>query len=132
LKASRDGVVSRILLRPGDVVPAGTPIVRIVSPSSNRIYGFIPEPRPAYHLHVGDTALVWRRAHGDRKFRAVVTAIEPEFDPLPGRVSPIQGQPLRGRRVVVDLLEPHDLVPGETVQLSGWAGMRWPWERWMR
>ena len=118
LKAGTDGEVSEVLHRPGEVVPAGDPVLRIVQSRSDRIVGFLPEELLAA-VDVGETVLVWRE-HGSPgpEYRAVVESISPDIQGLPRRISPIRGQSLRGRRVMIRLQEEHDLVPGESVQVQ--------------
>ena len=116
LRATRDSVVSRIATLPGDVAAAGTPVVILVAEHSSRIIGFLPEQYAA-HTPSGLPVLVWRQSGWGRRFRAKITNVSPEIRGLPVRVSPFGAQPLRGHRVVIDLEEEHDLVPGETVRV---------------
>ena len=60
----------------------------------------------------------------ERQFTRAITEAEarvqvlgPEILALPTRVSPIQGQTLRGRRVVLELNGPADFLPGESVNI---------------
>jgi len=127
LRATRDGVVSLIEHTSGDVVPSGDAIVRMVSEHSDVIVGFLPEVHLS-DLTVGQKTWVWRVSGRGKKVGATVESIGPEVQLLPGRVSPIRGQPLRGRRVMLKLEGSHDLIPGETVQISNaessWANLK--------
>ncbi|MCE9612956.1 MAG: HlyD family secretion protein [Lentisphaerae bacterium] len=124
LRAAREGVVSQIFHQPGDVVPAGEPILRLVGEHPERIIGFLPETHLG-DLQIGDTIWVWRQTGSTMRLSAKVESIAPEIDTLPGRVSPIRGEPLRGRRVVLTCPDGHDLIPGETLRLQlppqGWG-----------
>jgi len=126
LRATRDGVVSRIFHEAGDVIAAGEPILRLVGQRSSRVVGFLPEIHLT-DLSVGQKTSVWRGTGRREKVTAVVTSIAPEVQSLPGRISPIPGQPLRGRRVILTITDPHDFVPGETVQVrtegTSWLGV---------
>ncbi len=115
LKARRDGVVSRIFSRPGDVIGAGDAILRLVSEESDSVEGFLPEHSVA-SLHIGQSVKIVRPA-GAESVVAKVTAIAPEIQTLPGRVSPIRNQPIRGRRIMFALDGEHSLIPGETVRI---------------
>ena len=117
LRATRDGIVSLVMHEPGDVVSAGDPILRIVAERSNRIVGFLPEVH-VMDLAVGQKTIVWRQNQLSSRTTAVVESVGPEVMTLPGRISPIRGQSLRGRRAVLVVEEGHDLIPGETVQIS--------------
>lgn len=116
LRALRDGVVSRIMKEPGEVVQAGEPIVTIVYDGATSVTGFLPEFR-ARELSVGDTAYLTRAARFSHAVPAVVTHLGPEILGLPGRVSPIPGRTLRGRRVVLEPRVEHSFLPGETVSI---------------
>ena len=128
LKAARDGVVAEVLYLPGVVVPAGMPVARIILESTDRVSGFLPE----HHLHgvqIGDRVLVCSRGERPKVlFKAEVESIAPEVATLPNRFSPINAQPLRGRRVILRMLEPNDLLPGETVEVRSEQTL---WQRWI-
>lgn len=125
LRAVRDGVVSQIFHQPGDVVTAGDPIIRLVGERPERIIGFLPEIHLG-DMKVGDPVWIWRQNGESGHIEAVIESIAPEIETLPGRVSPIRGDPLRGRRLVLSFPAGQDLLPGETVRLQlpalGWAG----------
>ncbi len=116
LRATRDGIVSRVFYNPGDVVPAGQVIMRVVSEDAEYVWGFLPEAHIAT-LRTGQEALVFRQQGDSQGIKAVVASITPEIQALPGRVSPIRAQPLRGLRVRLKLTEPHTMIPGETVKI---------------
>ena len=117
LRANRGGIVSRMLHAPGDVVPAGEEIMRIVSPEATHVVGFLPEHH-VHDLRVGDQLTAERRQGANRRaVRIIVETVAPEVEALPARVSPIRGRPLRGRRVHFRIDGEHDLLPGETVQV---------------
>ena len=125
LRATRDGIVSRIFAVPGDVVPAGEVIVRLAGTEVEGAVGFLPEAH-ARDLTVGEAAVV-SRSRATRGIAAQVASVGPEVLRLPGRASPIRGQSSRGRRVVIALLGEHDFVPGETVRIypraAGFGGL---------
>lgn len=125
LRATRDGIVSEIFKVAGDVVSSGTPVVKIVAERPGAVIAFLPEAHLA-SLSLGETVYVFRQYGTSVFVPAVVETIAPELDTMPMRISPIQGQLQRGRRVVLNLQGPRagDFVPGETVQVrmiaSGW------------
>lgn len=129
LRSGSDGVVTEVLHVPGVIVPAGDPVVRVVHEITDRVSGFLPET----HLHgvkVGDRMIIFPR--GERKilsFRATVESVSPEVASLPTRLSPINSQPVRGRRVILKLEGDTDLLPGETVEIRSEENM---WARWRR
>ena len=116
LRATRDGTVSTILHNPGDIVAAGDPVLQVI-PLSDVVAGFLPEIQLG-ELTVGQRMLIKRMSGRGTSVGAVVESIGPEVQTLPGRISPIRGQPLRGRRIILKLDGLHDFIPGETVKIS--------------
>lgn len=124
LRAAKDGIVASIWGDPGEVIVAGMPVIRIVQEKSSQVVGYLPEVY-ASSMQVGQKAWVWRNSGGSRnRIPAEVTAVSPEVNDLPTRLSPFANQIVRGRRVVLKLLEENDLVPGESVQIRT-VGGRW-------
>lgn len=126
LRATRDGVVSRVLRQSGDVAIAGEPVVRITTSSAFRITGMLMQQQ-LFGLAVGDTFRVTRSAMGDRMtLTAQVEAIEPEVMDLLDPLNPVPRFPMRGCHVRLRVIEENNgLVPGETVTLE--AGRRETW-----
>ncbi len=137
LRANRDGIVARILVEPGNVVPAGTVILRIVDEQSRNVIGFLPEGA-ASRLQAGQPVVVWSLHNGaDNLFRSrahlvpgTVLSITPDIESLPDRINPMQvmaqgGTSVRGRRIVCRLDSEAPFSPGEAVEIrevhAGWA-----------
>jgi multidrug resistance efflux pump len=116
LRAAQEGEIARVFHQPGEVVPGGEPVIRIVRRSSPFVVGFLRETQIAA-LHEGQRVSVWRHGNGARRYDAVVESVSPDIEWLPGVVSPIPNQVLRGRRVMIRIPTAHTLVPGETVQI---------------
>lgn len=126
LRASRSGIVSRVLRQPGDVVVAGEPVVRVASSSSLYITGLLIQ-RQLDGLSVGDKLRVTRATDGrPAPLTAQVESIEPEVMDLLDPFNPAPRYPVRGRRVRLRVLDENNtLVPGETVTLD--SGRRETW-----
>ena len=131
LRAHRNGVISAIFHAAGVVVSAGDPVLRLVVEKPERVIGFLPE------IYLGDMTpgqkvWVWRQSSDPEPLAGIVQSISPEIQGLPGRVSPIRGQTLRGRRLIVQVTDPHSLVPGESVRVEGQtAGYLARFEAWL-
>jgi len=117
LRANSDGIVSRIYDEPGSVVRGGDPLILLISERSNLVVGFLPEVYLT-ELQEGQKVYVQRQNKKGNKVNAVVKAISPEIRALPGRISPIRNQPMRGRRVMVALEQDDIFIPGETVRIT--------------
>ncbi len=124
LRARHTGTVTRIWFQVGDVVRAGTPTVTILIHAPPRVIGFMSE-FIGHSVTVGQEAFVERAVQTGfgRLARARIESISPDITWLPTRVSPLRNQPVRGRRVVVTLLEPTDAYPGEAVNI--YVGRPW-------
>jgi multidrug resistance efflux pump len=117
LKASRAGEVSRVFYAPGEVIAAGDPVVRIVARQSEHVIGFLQESQLA-HIQQGQQVQLWGRGFGSRlSVHAVVQSISPEVQGLPGRLNPLGGATVRGRRMMLRFIEPHQFIPGQTVEI---------------
>lgn len=114
--ARRDGIVSRVLHGPGDVVPAATPIVSTVVDDSQRIVAFIPEWL-AHAVKTGDAAHITRPDRTGIPLTGKIVALGPEIMGLPGRISPVPGQTTRGLRALLVINEKNDLMAGEAVTI---------------
>ncbi|MDA0576732.1 MAG: HlyD family efflux transporter periplasmic adaptor subunit [Verrucomicrobia bacterium] len=117
LRAQRDGIVSDIFHQPGDVVSAGIAVLSLVAEHPVRVIGFLPE------IHLGDVATgdsvtIWRQHSGAKPIPGVVDSISPDISGLPGRVSPVRGDVLRGRRIAIRYAPEFALIPGETVRVE--------------
>lgn len=126
LRASRSGIVSRVLRQPGDVVVAGEPVVRVTSSGSLYITGLLTQ-RQLEGLAVGDKLRVTRAADARRAaLTARVETVEPEVMDLLDPFNPAPRFPVRGRRVRLRVLDENNtLVPGESVTLD--TGRRETW-----
>jgi multidrug resistance efflux pump len=116
LTASRNGIVARIEAQPGDIIQAGQVVVRVVSEESNRVVGFLPEAFLG-SVEKGNEALIWRERDG-KQMDAIVESIAPDVRTLPQRISPMNSQTIRGRRIVLTVAANNDLIPGETVRIQ--------------
>lgn len=119
LKAPIDGFVSLIHHRPGEKVPAGTPIL-VISPSkSDRIIGWVRQPvrvRPA----VGDVVQVRLNRTGQPVTDAVVTEVGGQMEPISLTALPINTPPNHvevGLQFMVKAPAGADLIPGEAVEM---------------
>lgn len=119
LRAQQDGVVAQIDQQPGDVVSAGSSIASILIQGPVRVVGFLPE-NDLSSVAIGSPAKIYPTVslRETGVIPAKVMQISPAVYSLPERVSPIRGQIVRGRQVVLELNREVNLVPGETVSIE--------------
>lgn len=118
LRSPIDGMVSRISFRPGATVIRDEPIIRIAPEKSDEINVFLREEQ-ARSLTMGMTV----HAHvlgRPGETVAVVTSLAPDVNVLPTRLNrPGEDVDMivRGRRAILKITGPTDLLPGETVRI---------------
>lgn len=117
LRAIRDGIVSEIFHRPGNVVPAGMPIATLVEEKAALVIAFLPETM-AREVSVGMEAYLTHTALLGSVVRARIVALSPEILGLPTRINPVPGRTYRGRRIVIEPLEENDFFPGESLNVQ--------------
>jgi len=118
LRATSGGTVSRIFHQPGAVITAGDPVLRVIAKHPKFVIGFLPE-RNLHSVTNGMCVFVSRRSDRLNRYPATVKSVAPEVDRLPIRTSPILGQTIRGRRLIVEIGDEHDFIPGESVRIEG-------------
>ncbi|WP_437952095.1 HlyD family efflux transporter periplasmic adaptor subunit [Sorangium sp. So ce296] len=118
LRAASAGRVASIDRQPGDVVPAGEPVVRLVSARSGaRAIACVPE-RLALGVHEGDGAELWIRGQLGGALPGTVAAVGPVVSELPPRCWPAPEVPAWGRVVTIALDAPAALVPGQAFDIA--------------
>ena len=119
LRALQSGVISEVEGRAGDVVEAGASIATILIDGPSRIVGFLTENNLS-SVAIGTPANIYPTAsvRDVGVVQAHVVQVSPAVYSLPERVSPIRGQVVRGRRVILALEDEVQLVPGETVSIE--------------
>lgn len=128
LETQTAGVVAEVLHQPGDVVETGDPIVRISTISTSRIIAFMPEEK-RMDLTVGERCRIITSA--SRKiYYGIVKTVTADIRKLPVFTG-FGDQILRGRRIVIELENGDELVPGEQVVvvpdvsiIDQWMGKR--------
>ncbi len=116
LKAPVDGTVGTILMRTGDVVGAGMPILTVVTTRPGHVVAYVPERVVANFLQgrsveLRKTGLVVTPQFGQ------VVELGPLVEEVPIRSRPSPAVPAWGRRVVVKIDKPIDLLPGEAFRV---------------
>ncbi|MCK5676510.1 MAG: HlyD family efflux transporter periplasmic adaptor subunit [Verrucomicrobia bacterium] len=112
LTATTAGVVAEVLHQPGDVIETGDPVVRISNVSTSRVIAFMPEEK---RLDIGEGERCRVIASASRKlYHGRVKTVTADIRKLPVFTG-FADQLLRGRRIVIELDDHAELVPGERV-----------------
>ncbi|WP_437936699.1 HlyD family secretion protein [Sorangium sp. So ce341] len=118
LRAASAGRVASIDRQPGDVVPAGEPVARLVSARSGaRAIACVPE-RLALGVREGDGAELWVRGQLGGPLPGTVAVVGPVVSELPPRCWPAPEVPAWGRVVTIALDAPAALVPGQAFDIT--------------
>ena len=112
LESTTAGIVAEVLHQPGDVIETGEPIVRISNISTSRIIAFMPEEK---RTDIAEGELCRVIASASRKvYKGTVQKVTADIRKLPVFTG-FGDQILRGRRIVIELDDGAELVPGEQV-----------------
>jgi len=110
LVVNSSGVVAEVLHQPGDIVETGDAVIRVSNLSTTRVIAFMSEANRT-DLAIGERCRVIANRvihHG------VVKSITADIRKLPVFTG-FSDQLLRGRRIVIDLDDGTELLPGEQV-----------------
>jgi HlyD family secretion protein len=116
VRAPADGVVSLVLHHAGDVVPAGTELVRVVAGRPGRVVCWIPE-RELARVAVGRQVRLREQALLGARWGGRVAELAPELEEVPARARLSPQLPAWGRRVEIESWPPRPLVLGEAVHV---------------
>lgn len=112
LEAAAAGVVAEVLHQPGDVIKTGEPVIRISNVSTSRIIAFMPEEQ---RMDLGEGEPCRVIASTSRMlYHGQVKSVTADIRKLPVFTG-FTDQILRGRRIVIELDDGAELVPGEQV-----------------
>ena len=112
LETRSAGVVAEVLHQPGDVVETGDPVIRISNVSTSRVIAFMPEEN---RMELGEGERCRIIASASRTLHlGQVKSVTADIRKLPVFTG-FTDQILRGRRIVIELDDGTELVPGEQV-----------------
>jgi HlyD family secretion protein len=119
LRAKQEGVVAQVDRQPGDVVEPGGTVASLLIQGPIRVVGFLPESDLSA-VAIGTPANIYPTVslRETGVIRGRVSQVSPAVYSLPERASPIRGQVVRGRRVVLELEQQVNLIPGESVSIE--------------
>lgn len=92
LRSDHDGVISQVLVEPGQVVAAGQNVLRLAREAEKEVAINIPESRMSEMRRIGRAEVVlWAKDAGGRMFQGKLRELSPMADPatrtFPARVS---------------------------------------------
>jgi HlyD family secretion protein len=116
VRARVDGTVAAVLKWPGEVVPAGTGLVRVVTARPGFVVAWLPA-RQAWKVTLGRSAVLRRSRLLGASFQGQVVEIGPEVEEFPARVRVAPNTRAWGRRVVIATQATVDFLPGEELHV---------------
>jgi multidrug resistance efflux pump len=116
LRSRVDGVVTMILHWEGDVVSAGTEVIRVVTARPGLVISWLPE-RLSTKISVGDPAELRGAGLFAKRFSGRVENLAPEIEEVPIRARTTSTVPAWGRRVFIATSPDRPLVPGEALNV---------------
>ena len=120
IRAPTDGVVHRVLLRPGDVVAAGQSIAVIRTLAPTRVLAYVDDAR-ARQIRIGSYVTILDRSGSWQERSGRVISLGSGLAPYPSQLQTLPNRQLWGREVVIQIddLGPAvaDLVPGQVLDV---------------
>lgn len=110
------GAVSKIDAHVGQVAAAGTDLVRMVVPRADHLVGFVTD-RQIRAVEVGTLATLRPRDLGGAPLKGKVIRLGPQIEELPPRLRAIPNVPQWGRRVVFQVENPREPLPGQIYEV---------------
>lgn len=135
IRAPFSGLVSERLVAPGSVVPAGTPLLKLISLNPIRVQVPIPES-DVHHFRLGTRMIVSTAAAPDDEIETSVTAVTPQLREgsrtrlIEALLPNPEGQLLPGMYVKARLQLSHENQPRPVVPLTALHqldGRDWVW-----
>lgn len=117
LRAPADGEVAEVRVRPGEVAPAGAPVVTIVGADTHEVQVCVREPDAA-RITVGEAVHLHPRDRTGPAVSAHVARLGPQIAELPLRCRRDPERVEWGRLVTVALDDPAPLLPGQLLTAS--------------
>jgi multidrug resistance efflux pump len=116
VRAHVEGTVSMVLHHEGDVVPAGTELVRISTGRPGRIICWVPE-RQAQAIEAGHDVHLREVKLFGAAFGGRIAEVAPEIEELPLRARTSPQVPAWGRRIEIESWPARPLLLGEAVRV---------------
>jgi len=110
-----DGYVVEILARPGDTLPAFSPIVAVEETQASYVDVYLPETEDAPSI-VGQRVEVLSKRGSEYNAFGRVTFVYPGYMPIPDRLM-FRRQVAWALKIRVELEDGHGLLPGESVKV---------------
>lgn len=113
--APSDGYVVEVLARPGDTVKAFLPVITVQEVVARYVDVYLPEGSPSEAREGQHVVVVSKRPDGPLA-AGVVSFVYPGYLPIPERLM-FRGQIAWARRLRIEVVQPNDLRPGESVRV---------------
>lgn len=115
VRAPCEGRVVEINARVGNTVEANSPVITVEDTAVAYVDAYIPETRDT-RVEVGQAAEIYSRRSPEAHTTGHVSFVHPGFAPMPERLW-VNGRIVWGRKLRVQLVSGHSLLPGESVRV---------------
>jgi len=113
--APADGFVVEVLGRPGDTVKAFLPVITVQETVARYVDVYLPETYDA-EAHVDQHVMVYSKRPDGPAVAGAISFVYPGYLPIPERLM-FRGQIAWAQRLRVELTQPNELRPGESVRV---------------
>lgn len=117
LRAASEGSIGRINFQVGEIVSAGTAVVEIVKQVPAAIETFVPEQLTVF-VAVGQEFYISTLTSPNQRYKARIETITPQVVGQLDKANSMTERVVRGRRLLLTLTEPNQLLPGESVMIQ--------------
>jgi multidrug resistance efflux pump/ADP-ribose pyrophosphatase YjhB (NUDIX family) len=113
--APADGYVVEVLARPGDTVEAFLPVITVQAVVARYVDVYLPESHDS-EARVGQHVVVISKRPAGPLAVGTISFVYPGYLPIPERLM-FRGQIAWAQRLRVELIQPNELRPGESVRV---------------
>lgn len=121
--APADGFVVEVLARPGDTVEAFLPVITVQAVVARYVDVYLPEAYDS-EARVGQHVVVLSKRPAGPLAAGTISFVYPGYLPIPERLM-FRGQIAWAQRLRVELTQPNELRPGESVRVRFGDEKRW-------
>lgn len=117
IRAASQGTVVDIEFQQGEIAGQGDSIIEIVKDIPPKVETFVPEDF-SYDIEIGQEYIITPITQPKKIFKAKIASITPNFVGEVDQGNLMARHVIRGRRIVLEPVEPCQILPGESVMIE--------------